>query len=75
MSTAIDTSTTIDAEVIEGFTVSHLAAKYDTPRPIPPFHLEMWELCCSDNPKVAIAAPRKHAKSTTITFAYILVMM
>lgn len=65
----------IDAEVIEGFTVSHLAAKYDNPKPIPPFHLEMWELCCSDNPKVAIAAPRKHAKSTAITYAYILVMM
>ena len=59
--------TTIDAEVIEGFTVSHLAAKYDQPKPIPKFHLEMWDLSCSDEPKVAIAAPRKHAKSTAIT--------
>jgi len=67
--------TTIDAEVIEGFTVSHLAAKYDQPKPIPKFHLEMWDLSCSDEPKVAIAAPRKHAKSTAITYAYILVMM
>ena len=75
MNTAIDTSTKIDAEVIAGFTVSHLAAKYDELKSIPPFHMEMWELCCSDEPKVAIAAPRKHAKSTAITYAYILAML
>ena len=65
----------IDAECIDGFTVGLLAAKYDNPKPIPPFHKEMWELCCSNNPKVAIAAPRSHAKSTAITHAYILAMM
>jgi len=75
MNTAIDTSTKIDAEVIAGFTVSHLAAKYDELKSIPPFHMEMWALCCSDEPKVAIAAPRKHAKSTAITYAYILAML
>jgi len=75
MSKAIDTSVKIDAEVIEGFTVSHLFAKYDNPRLIPPFHMEMWALCSSNEPKVAIAAPRKHAKSTAITYAYILTMM
>jgi len=75
MSTAIDTSTKIDAEVVAGFTVSHLAAKYDELKSITSFHMEMWELCCSDNPKVAIAAPRKHAKSTAITYAYILTML
>ena len=65
----------INAKVIDGFTRSFLAKKYDSPKPIPPFHMEMWDLCCSDNPKVAIAAPRKHAKSTSITLAYILVMV
>lgn len=65
----------IDAQTIDGFTLGLLAAKYDNPKPIPPFHLEMWELCCSENPKVAIAAPRSHAKSTAITHAYILAMM
>jgi len=62
----------LDAQVIDGFTRGLLAAKYDNPKPIPKFHHEMWELCCSDSPKVAIAAPRGHAKSTAITHAYIL---
>ena len=65
----------IDAKVIRGLTVGLLAAKYDNPKPIPAFHEEMWELCCSDAPKVAIAAPRGHAKSTAITHAYILAMV
>ena len=65
----------IDADVIEGVTLGLLAAKYDNPKPIPEFHKEMWELCCSDAPKVAIAAPRGHAKSTAITHAFILSMM
>ena len=63
---------TIDAEVLYGFTAGLLAAKYDNPKPIPDFHREMWALCCSDVPKVAIAAPRSHAKSTAITHAFIL---
>lgn len=65
----------IDAAVIDGFTLGLLAAKYDNPKPIPPFHREMWELCCSEAKKVVIAAPRGHAKSTAITHAYILSMM
>jgi predicted phage terminase large subunit-like protein len=32
----------------------------------------MWALCCSDARKVAIAAPRNHAKSTAITHAFVL---
>ena len=65
----------IDAETVNGFTLGLLAANYDNPKPIPPFHKEMWELCCSEHPKVAIAAPRGHAKSTAITHAYLLAMM
>lgn len=65
----------MDALTIDGFTKGLLAAKYDNPKPIPDFHKEMWELCCSTAPKVAIAAPRGHAKSTAITHAYILAMM
>ncbi len=79
MSTSIDSITKIDekvdAKTVAGFTVSHLFAEYDNPKPIPPFHLEMWEMCCSESPNVAIAAPRKHAKSSAITYAYILAMM
>ena len=32
----------------------------------------MWEYVCSPHRKVAIAAPRSHAKSTVVTHAYIL---
>jgi len=63
------------SDVIDGFTRGLLATKYDNPKPIPPFHREMWDLCCSNHPKVAIAAPREHAKSTAITHAYILAMV
>ena len=67
--------TGITAVAVAGFTRGLLAAEYDNPKPIPPFHYEMWEACCSDAPRVAIAAPRKHAKSTSITHAYLLAMM
>ena len=67
--------TEINAQDIAGVTVGLLAAKYDDPKPIPWFHMELWELFCSDVPKAAAAAPRGHAKSTAITHAYILAMM
>ncbi len=70
MSNYIDDALTDEA--VAGFTWGYLAANYDNPRPIPDFHMEMWELCCSNNSKVAIAAPRRHAKSTAITHAFIL---
>lgn len=59
-------------EVLYGFSASILASRYDEPKPIPAFHREMWEYCCSPFRQVAIAAPRGHAKSTAITFAYVL---
>jgi predicted phage terminase large subunit-like protein len=62
----------VNAALIKGFTAKYIAVNYNELKPIPPFHMEMWDLCCSDAPKVAIAAPRKHAKSTAITCAYIL---
>jgi len=65
----------VQEDLVRGFSLSFLAAKYDNPKPIPPFHEEMWDLCASDVPKVAIAAPRGHAKSTAITHAYLLSMM
>lgn len=58
--------------VIEGFTVGVLAARYDQPKPVPELHRQMWRICCSQHPQVSIAAPRGHAKSTAITFAYVL---
>ena len=59
-------------QMVLGFSTGILAARYDEPKPIPALHDEMWEYCCSDHPRVAIAAPRGHAKSTAVTFAYVL---
>ena len=62
----------LTALVIEGFVKSVLASRYDSPAPIPSFHRELWEECCSDSALVALAAPRNHAKSTAITGAYVI---
>ncbi len=61
---------TVDTMV--GFSGSVLAPRYDNPLPIPDFHKELWQYCLSDAERVAIAAPRGHAKSTSITHAYTL---
>jgi predicted phage terminase large subunit-like protein len=57
-------------ELIKGFVGSCLVKGFDGSKPIPAFHEEMWDLCCSDAKYVAIAAPRGHAKSTAITLSY-----
>lgn len=62
----------LTAKAIQGFSETVLSGLYDDPKPTPDLHLEMWELCCSESPQVAIAAPRNHAKSTSITHAYTL---
>lgn len=49
-----------------------LCARFDQPKPTPDFHLDLWKLCCSKHPRVAIAAPRGHAKSTAVTHSYVL---
>lgn len=59
-------------KTIAGFTQSVLALRFDDPKPIPTHHYEMWHLCTSDDTQVAIAAPRGSAKSTAITFAYVI---
>ena len=63
------------AKQLYGFTATYLAARYDEPKPIPFLHIEMWALCFTLARQVAIAAPRGHAKSTAITFAYVLFML
>lgn len=60
----------LTAEVIQGFVGSVLASKFDGQAASPPCHKEWWELCCSTEKYVAIAAPRGHAKSTAITLGY-----
>ena len=62
----------LDAATIHGFVQSCLQKKFDKPVTTPECHMEWWELCCSNARQVAIAAPRKHAKSTAITLSYVL---
>lgn len=57
-------------ELIHGFVSSLLLRDFDDPAQTPSCHFEWWELCCSDHPKVAIAAPRRHAKSSALTISY-----
>lgn len=52
---------------ILGFSNAVLTGYYDDKKPTPPCHLEWWDLCGSDHPQIAVAAPRNHAKSTAIT--------
>lgn len=58
--------------LVEGFTQQVLLKNFDNPLPIPEFHKILWKYCCLDDPRVAIAAPRGHAKSTAVTFAWTL---
>lgn len=60
----------IDKFLVAGFTETFLQFDFDDPAPIAPFHYDIWELFTSDFPRVAIAAPRGHAKSTAGTLAY-----
>lgn len=62
----------LTAKVIKGFSLSLLSGGFDNFKPTPEFHEDMWELCCLPHPKVAIAAPRGHAKSTAVTHAFVL---
>lgn len=62
----------LDAATVKGFVGSCLLDRFDSAAAIPKFHEELWEMCCSGNKKIAIAAPRGHAKSTSITLSYLL---
>lgn len=62
----------LSASVIEGFAGSLLSKRYDGATPVPECHKQWWDICCSERPLVAIAAPRNHGKSTAITHAYVL---
>lgn len=58
--------------LIEGFVSLYLLDRFDSPYPTPDFHREIWNLYCSPNPLVAIAAPRGHAKSSAGTLTFCL---
>lgn len=60
----------LNAQMIYGFAASTLHHRFDQPKPTPDVHKEWWDLCCSEEALGAIAAPRGHAKSTTITHTF-----
>ena len=62
----------LNADIINGFTEEFLIGGYDDPMPTPELHTELWELMTGKRQKIAVAAPRAHAKSTAITHAYVL---
>lgn len=65
----------VTQEMIYGLSAGVLSQRFDEAKPTPECHLEWWDLCCSDHPFVAIAAPRGHAKSTGITHCYSLAQL
>ena len=64
--------THLTAEVLEGFVNTVLRKNFDDPADTGEFQREIWRYVCSKDTKVAIAAPRSHAKSTIVTHAYVL---
>ena len=62
----------LTGDVINGFVGSVLIKRFDDAAGTPQFHKELWDLACSKDKYVAIAAPRGHAKSTAGTLAYTL---
>jgi predicted phage terminase large subunit-like protein len=62
----------LNADIIAGFSGSLLQSGFDGAVSTPPCHYEWWQYCTSRQSKVAIAAPRRHAKSTAVTLAYVL---
>lgn len=62
----------LSKETVFGFGVSMLGRGFDNPKPTPNFHKELWDMCCSEDTHVAIAAPRGHAKSTAVTYVYVM---
>ena len=62
----------LTSAVLQGFVGSCLVKNFDGSFKTPQCHIDWWELCCSKEKYVAIAAPRRHAKSTAITISYTL---
>lgn len=62
----------LSAELIEAFAGTFLSPRYDDAKPTPQFHREAWALYASDVVAAEVIAPRDHAKSTGLTFDYML---
>lgn len=62
----------LTAPLIEAFAGVFLSPRYDDAKPTPQFHREAWQLYSSSEKQCGCVAPRDHAKSTGLTFDYIL---
>lgn len=62
----------LTADIVEAFAGAFLSPRYDTPQPTPDFHRECWELYTSDAQSAMVIAPRGHAKTTALSFDYLL---
>jgi predicted phage terminase large subunit-like protein len=60
----------VTKEVVRGLVGSLLSSSFDDAVESPQFHEECWDLCCSVANRVAIGAPRGHAKTSGITLGY-----
>jgi predicted phage terminase large subunit-like protein len=60
----------LDAAAVEGFSDQFLIDGYDERRETPELHRKWWAHVTSNYQKVAIAGPRKHAKSTALNHCY-----
>ena len=60
----------VDEDLVAGFTNTFLQDDFDNPYPSPEFHRDIWQLFCSQERLVAVAAPRGHAKSTAGTLSF-----
>lgn len=54
----------VTADAVAGFVDTFLLEGYDKAKPIPAFHYAIWDAFASNAPRVAVAAPRGHAKTT-----------
>lgn len=62
----------LTGDLIEAFSGMYLSPRYDRPRPTAAFHRQAWKLYASEVAEAGCIAPRDHAKSTALTFDYIL---
>lgn len=60
----------LNRTILEGFVGSCLVPYFDNAVPFKEFHRELWDMCCGDDQFVAVCAPRRHSKSTTVTICY-----
>ncbi len=62
----------LTGDLIEAFAGAFLSPRYDSPVATPKWHREAWSLYATGGTRVACVAPRDHAKSTALTYDYIL---